>query len=60
MKNKKLYRVDEGKVLFGVCTGFGEYFDIDPVLVRVGFAFFSVMGFGILAYILCAIIMPAQ
>ncbi|MCK4462146.1 MAG: PspC domain-containing protein [candidate division Zixibacteria bacterium] len=33
--DKKLYRSDTNKVISGVCGGLGDYFDIDPVLVRV-------------------------
>jgi Putative stress-responsive transcriptional regulator len=32
---KKLYRSRENKVLAGVCGGIGEYFEIDPVIVRL-------------------------
>lgn len=34
---KKLYRVREGKMLGGVCAGIGEYFEVDPTLVRLVF-----------------------
>ena len=33
--NKKLYRSTKDKVLAGVCGGLGEYFDVDPTLVRL-------------------------
>ena len=32
---KRLYRSETNKVITGVCGGLGEYFEIDPVLVRV-------------------------
>ena len=32
---KRLYRSETNKVITGVCGGLGDYFDIDPVLVRV-------------------------
>ena len=61
MKNKKLYRVNEGKIIAGVCGGFGEFFDIDPNLIRVGLALFSCFGgAGIAAYIVAAIILPVK
>jgi phage shock protein C len=44
-----------------VCSGIAEYFDIDPTLVRVGYAALSVFsaGFpGLILYIILAIIMP--
>ena len=60
MKNKKLYRVNDGKIL-GVCGGLAEYFDVDPTLVRVCWvvAVFAA-GTGLLAYFICALIMPKQ
>ena len=33
---KRIYRSDDDKKLGGLCGGFGEYFDIDPTLVRLG------------------------
>ena len=56
---KRIYKITEGKKLCGVCGGIAEYFDIDPTLVRVGWALFTLFaGFGLLAYIICAIIFP--
>ena len=57
---KRLYRVDKGKMICGVCVGIGEYFDIDPTIVRLAFALFSCMGGGVVAYIIAAIIIPAK
>jgi phage shock protein C len=56
---KKLERKN-GKI-FGVCGGLGDYFDIDPTLIRIAFVI-AVVGFGmgILLYLLLAILMPAQ
>lgn len=58
---KRLYKIEEGKKLCGVCGGIAEYFDIDPTLVRIGWVIFSlVYGSGILAYIICAFCMPTK
>ncbi len=54
----KLYRTKQGAVLGGVCSGIGEYFQIDPVIVRVLFIFFLFTGVGFLAYIIALIIVP--
>lgn len=49
------------KKLCGVCGGLAEYFDIDPTLVRILWVIFTLMGgTGLLAYIICAVIMPQQ
>ncbi len=56
---KKLYKSESNKMLEGVCGGIGEYFSIDPTIVRLLWAFFSLMaGTGILAYIIAAIVIP--
>ena len=58
---KRLYKIEEGKKLDGVCGGIAEYFDIDPTLVRLAWIFFSAfVGSGILAYIIAAIVMPKK
>jgi len=58
---KKLYRSLENRKLAGVCGGIAEYFDIDPVMVRlVWVIFFLAGGAGILAYILAWIIIPQK
>ena len=55
---KRLYRSKTNRVLAGVCGGIGEYFNIDPVIIRV--LAIVVLGFGWLVYLICALIMPSQ
>lgn len=58
---KRLYKSSNDKVLAGVCGGMGEYFEIDPVLVRILWVISAfVGGAGILAYIVAAIVMPSK
>lgn len=58
---KKLYRVREGKILCGVCGGIGEYFNIDPTLIRLAAVLLSCAGFsGVVAYIVAAVIVPEK
>lgn len=60
---KRLYRSHSNKVLAGVCGGLGEYFAIDPVLIRLLYLFITVFtGLvpGILCYILAAAIVPLR
>lgn len=58
---KKLTRVNEGKIVSGVCTGIGRYFNIDPTVVRIGVVVLTCMGgSGILAYLAAAVLMPAD
>ncbi len=54
---KKLYKSNERKIC-GVCGGLGEYFDVDPTIIRLLWvAFVCLGGSGILAYIIAAIVM---
>jgi phage shock protein PspC (stress-responsive transcriptional regulator) len=56
---KRLQKSATIKMLFGVAGGVGEYFGIDPVLVRIVFvALAFANGIGILLYLLLALIMP--
>ena len=58
---KKLYRSRKDRKLVGVCGGLANYFALDPVLVRVLWAVVSIFyGAGILAYIVCAFLIPEE
>ena len=58
---QKLYRSDD-RLLGGVCGGLAEYFDLDPTLVRVAYAFLAVFTIfpGIIFYIIMCIVMPRK
>ena len=59
--NKKLYKNSTDKKICGVCSGIAKFFSIDPTLVRLGWVAFCILGgSGILAYIICAIVMPDE
>lgn len=56
---KKLYRSRTNKKLFGVCGGIAEYFEIDATVIRLILVLTVVFaGFGILAYLIAALVMP--
>lgn len=58
---KRLYRSTKDMMLCGVCGGIGEFFGIDPSVIRVLWVLLSLFsaGFpGIIAYIACALILP--
>lgn len=58
---KRLYRSRKNRMLGGVCGGIADYFEIDPVIVRlVAVALFFVGGSAILAYIIALIIIPYE
>lgn len=60
MEEKKLYRLREGRMVCGVCAGVGEYFNVDPNLVRIGTVILGCMGVGVVTYIVAAIILPER
>jgi phage shock protein C len=59
--SKRLYRTREGRIVAGVCSGIAAYFGIDPTLVRLAFAVFTIFGgAGILVYLLAWIVIPEE
>jgi len=53
------FRLDKDNAkLAGVCSGIGNYFNIDPLLVRIGFVIALLLGFGtpVLIYLAIALI----
>ncbi len=59
-RHRRLYRLREGKKIFGVCNGLADAFDLDPTLVRIGFfiAFLFSVGMVTLIYLFMAFVMP--
>ena len=59
---KRLYKIENNKMVEGVCGGIAEYFDIDPTLVRLGWVLITLFsaGAGIIGYIAAAVIMPKK
>lgn len=58
---KKLYKSSDNRMICGVCGGIGEFFNIDPTVIRLAWAIFCLLGgSGVLAYILAAIIIPSN
>lgn len=58
---RRLYRSHKDKIIGGVAGGLGEYFDVDPVIIRIMFVAIAIAGgWGVLAYILCWIIIPVN
>jgi phage shock protein C len=52
MNTRILNRSSSDRMIGGVAGGLGEYFGIDPVLVRVGFVVATLLsGVGAVAYI---------
>lgn len=63
MEPRKVLMKSNSKSLCGVCGGIAEYFDLDPTLVRIAYAFLTIFsaGFpGVFLYIVMAIVMPSK
>lgn len=63
MERKKLYRSGKNKIIAGIFGGVGEYFDIDPSLLRLFWVLIVVFtGFlpGIIAYAAAALVVPPK
>jgi phage shock protein PspC (stress-responsive transcriptional regulator) len=59
LMDKKLYLSDKDKKIAGVCGGIAEYFGIDSTIVRlIWVLLFFAYGSGLLAYIVCALVIP--
>ena len=61
-KERKLYRSRSNKIICGVMGGLGDYFGVDPTVLRVAYVLLSVfvLGSPIILYIICALIIPQE
>ncbi len=60
-QTKKLYRSRTDRKIAGVCGGLGEYFGIDPTLMRLLFVLgLLFVGGTLLAYIILMIVIPEE
>ncbi len=58
---RQLTRDTQRGVFGGVAAGFGEYLEVDPVLVRLGFVLLAfVHGLGVLFYVACWVVVPRR
>lgn len=59
---KKLHRSRTNRVIAGVCGGLENFFGIDAIWFRIGFVIAALPGGvpGILAYVVCWVIIPAE
>ncbi len=57
--HKRLAKGD--KKIFGVCSGLGNYFDLDPTIIRIIFLIALLcFGTGLLIYLILALVMPEE
>ena len=56
---KKLFRSETNKVIGGIAGGLGEYFDVDPTIIRLAFVLITLAGgSGVLIYLILWLIIP--
>ena len=59
--SKKLYKATTDRKLCGVCAGVANYLNIDPTVVRLLWALITFLGgAGVIAYIVCALVIPDE
>lgn len=60
-EKKRLCKVKDGKKICGVCAGVAKFLNTDPTYIRLAWALFvCLFGTGILAYFICAFILPDE
>ena len=59
---KKLYRSRSNRMIGGVCAGLGDFFGIDPTVIRLLFVFGLIVGYGSLAavYFVLLLVVPEE
>lgn len=58
---KRLYRSRKDRKIWGICGGLAEYFDVDPVIVRVIFVASILCGtLGLWVYLIMWLIVPEE
>jgi phage shock protein PspC (stress-responsive transcriptional regulator) len=56
---RRLYRIQEGAMIAGVCNGIATYINVDPTFVRLAFVLLTLFwGTGLLVYVVMAIVVP--
>jgi phage shock protein C len=58
---KRLYRSQTEKKLAGILGGVGEYFNVDPTLLRLGYVVLTVITGvfpGVIAYLIAIYVVP--
>jgi phage shock protein PspC (stress-responsive transcriptional regulator) len=57
---KRLYRIDDGAMIAGVCTGLSAYFSLDVTLIRIAFVVLALFtkGISLIVYGIMMVIIP--
>ena len=61
MNGRKLYKIEHGKKVAGVCAGIAKFLNIDVTIIRLAWVLFTLAGgCGLIAYIIAALVMPNE
>lgn len=60
METRKLYRLEDDRMLAGVCGGLSRYIGMDATVIRLLWALWGVTGIGIVAYLIAAVVIPRE
>lgn len=61
MNEKKLTRVEEGRMIAGVCAGLARYLGVDATVIRIIFVLLTLFAAGgVLLYLILWLIMPME
>ena len=61
MNGRKLYKIEHGKKVAGVCAGIAKFLNIDVTVIRLAWVLFTLAGgCGLIAYIIAALVMPNE
>ncbi|QQS38447.1 PspC domain-containing protein [Candidatus Woesebacteria bacterium] len=62
MTKKRLVRPLKGRMVAGVCLALSDYFNVDPTIVRIFWAFLLIPGGfpGLISYVICWILIPSE
>ncbi|QQK77882.1 PspC domain-containing protein [Salicibibacter cibarius] len=59
---KRFVRSANSRIITGVCGGIGQYFNIDPVIIRIVavISLFISLGITLLVYLLLTVLVPSE
>ena len=61
MNGRKLYKIEHGKKVAGVCAGIARFLNIDVTIIRLAWVLFTLAGgCGLIANIIAALVMPNE
>src|SRR5579859_3792873 len=58
---RRFVRTRRGRMIGGVCSGLGSYFDVDPLLIRIAFVGLAIFaGVGLPVYLAILLLVPEE